>query len=171
MAFETTALYVGAVLMLPGIIFMAKRTDLVKTAVSDAGIKTSSPEMVGLASYYLYLAGMTITSLGAFSLELALAVPPPLAATAAISGPLSVLIYMALAGHSITGIPGVTGPPLPAKIVIGLVGLTLNANAVLMYLDGVAAPWVAFAAVYLGLVLVLHGIAVKARATGWTAMV
>ena len=171
MAFPIAALYVGAILMVPGILFMLKNVDLVKTAVADAKITSASPEMIGIGAYYLYLAGMSITALGAYSLELAMGVPPPLAATAAVSGPLSVLIYMAVAGHSITGIPGVTGPPLPGKIIIGVVGLTLNTNAVMMIMEG-AGSLVPFASVYVFLIAVLHLIAFKHRSTGWnTAMV
>lgn len=171
MAFPIAALYVGAILMVPGILFMLKNVDLVKKAVEDAKITSASPEMIGIGAYYLYLAGMSITALGAYSLELAMDVPPPLAATAAVSGPLSVLIYMAVAGHSITGIPNVTGPPLPGKIIIGVVGLTLNTNAVMMIMEG-AGSLVPFASVYVFLPAVLHLIAFKHRSTGWnTAMV
>ena len=98
-----------------------------------------------------------------YSVGLALELPATLAATAALSGPLTVLGFMAIMKTSITGIPGISGPPMPARIALIIVGFILNGNAIAIALDGTETAWLTFGVVYLFALVVPHGIAGKHR--------
>lgn len=70
---------------------------------------------------------------------------------------------MAITKQSITGIPGITGPPVPARIALILVGLILNGNAIAIAVDGTQTPWVTFVLVYFVSMAIPHAIARKHR--------
>jgi hypothetical protein len=57
---------------------------------------------------------------------------------------------MAVTKTSITGIPGISGPPMPARIMIAVIGLVLNVNVLLHVFDGdiAGAEWIKFVVVY-----------------------
>lgn len=141
---------------------MAKNKETAGNAATEAKF-TLNEQGLSLASYYLFLVGMTLCALGMYSVGLALSLPAPLAATAALSGPLTVLGFMAIMKTSITGIPGISGPPLPARIALLIVGVILNGNAIAIALDGTETAWVTFGVLYFFAMVVPHGIAVKHR--------
>ena len=70
---------------------------------------------------------------------------------------------------SITGIPGIAGPPVPARVILVVIGLFLNINAIAVALDGdePAATWVTFVIVYILSVGIPQAIAYKHRTDGW----
>ena len=144
------------------ILFMAKHRETASNAVAEANF-TLNEQGLSLASYYLFLVGMTLCALGMYSVGLALSLPAPLAATAALSGPLSVLGFMAIMKTSITGIPGISGPPLPARVALLIVGCILNGNAIAVALDGTETAWVTFGILYFFAMAIPHGIALKHR--------
>jgi len=162
MAFDTVAIWAAAFMGIPGILFMAKNKDTVNNAVTEAKF-TLNEQGLSLASYYLFLVGMTLCALGFYSVGLALDLPAPLAATAALSGPLTVLGFMAIMKVSITGIPGISGPPLPARIALLVVGCILNGNVIAVALDGTETAWVTFGILYFFAMAIPHGIALKHR--------
>ena len=147
---------------LPGILFMVKNEETVNNAVGEAKF-TLNAQGLKLASYYLFLLGMTLFTLGMYSVGLAVELPIPLAACAAVSGPISVLIFMGIAKTSITGIPGIAGPPLPPRIALVIVALILNGNAIAVFMDGTAVAWSTFFAVYVAAVGVPHAVGFKHR--------
>jgi len=168
MAFDTVALFFGAAMALPGLIFMAKNTETVGNAIKESKLESAvNPKMLGIASYYLFLAGMILFALGGVILGLAIELPPALAVPAGLAGPLTVLGYMAIMKESITGIPGIMGPPLPARIALIVIGLVINANVIVHAIDGEDDPWIAFGVLYLVCLSVPHLVALKHRKAGW----
>ena len=54
MPFDTVALGFGALMGLPGMMFMAKNKATVQNAIGEAKFESSvNPEMMAIASYYL----------------------------------------------------------------------------------------------------------------------
>jgi hypothetical protein len=158
MAFDTVAIWAAAFMGVPGILFMVKNTKTASDAAEQAKF-TLDANALSLASYYLYLVGMTLFTLGMYSVALALELPAPLAACAALSGPLTVLGFMAIAQVSITGIVGISGPPIPARVALIVVGVILNGNAIAIYQDGTETAWMTFGIVYLVSMAIPHLIA------------
>jgi len=115
---------------------------------------------------------MVVFVLSILIFGLTLDVSPPLAICASITGAVSVLLWMAFTQVSITGIPGIAGPPMPARIVLMVICLVLNINVVLHVLDGdvVALEWIKFGSLYTASVGVPHLIAFRHRSAGWAAM-
>ena len=144
------------------ILFMAKHKDTASNAAAEANFSLNE-QALSLASYYLFLAGMMLCALGFYSVGLALDLPAPLAATAALSGPLSVLGFMAIMKTSITGIPGISGPPLPARVALLVVGCILNGNAIAVALDGTKTAWATFGIIYVLAMGIPQAIALKHR--------
>ena len=105
------------------------------------------------------------------NLGLALGLPPAIAITPGFTSLLSVLLYMFIKSEGITGVPGITGPPLPARVIMGVIALLLNANVVLVLVTGglTAAGQCKLAVVYVLSCSVPHALAAKARAGGWMA--
>ena len=149
----------------PGVLFMAKNTETVGNAAGEAGF-TLSADATALAAYYLFLVGMVLFAISMLTLNLTIGVSPPLAVTAALSGPISVLLFMAIMKTSITGIPGIMGPPLPARVVLIVIGAILNINVIMHIFDGDvdALEWEKFAGLYILAVGVPHLVGAKHRA-------
>ena len=61
---------------------MLKKDDTAMNAATEAKITLTAPAL-GLASYYLFLVGMTLCALGMYSVGLALELTPPLAGESA----------------------------------------------------------------------------------------
>ena len=114
---------------------------------------------------------MVLFQLAILVIGLTLGVPPPLAVCAGITGAITVLLMMAITKTSITGIPGITGPPMPARIMLLLIGAFLNVNAVLHAIDGDidGTTWTKFGCLYAASIAIPHAIAAKHRAAGWNA--
>ncbi len=145
MAYDTITLGVASFMLVPGLLFMLKHKVLVAeiflsnpayTPLKRAAPTPSAfPLYASLAAYYLFLVGALAFCLASVILGLALDLPPAFAVCAGLTGMVTILLYMAVAGHSITGIPGVRGPPVPARIALIIIGIVLNANAYLHYRD------------------------------------
>ena len=105
-----------------------------------------------------------------------------LAVTPGIGSVFGMVAFMMVRGFGITGVPGLNGPPLPAKIILCIVKLTIVANAIVQLeaggsmhpalgVDGVPGgvnPVLRdFAAMYLVAVLVPQLIAAKHRKKSW----
>ena len=171
MAIDGITMGFTCVLLLPGAIFMATNKKVAMNAVKEAGFEKSiNNEALALAAYYLFLLGAVLFELASVILCLTLGVSAPLAVCAGTAGVISILLMMAITKESITGIPGISGPPMPARILIGLIGLLLNVNAILHIFDGdiPSDQWVSFAIVYVISCVVPHGIAFKHRKEGWS---
>ena len=170
MAFDTIALSFGVLMGVPGLLFMVKNKDTVKNAIDEAGFGSKyNTEMLAIASYYLFLAGMMLFGISMMILGLDLGLPAALAVCAALGGPLSVLGFMAITKQSITGIPGISGPPLPARIALIVIGSVININAIMHGIDGAdsAATWIKFFSLYVVAVAVPHLVGFKHRSAGW----
>jgi len=172
MAFDTLALIFACFMGLPGLLFMAKNKDTVKNAEKEAGFSLDASGLA-LASYYLYLTGMALFAIAILVLGITIGLPPPLAVPAALSGPLTILGYMAIMKVSITGIPGIAGPPMPARIALLVIGTVLHANVIMHIFDGdiTALEWEKFIAVYITGLCAPHMIAMKHRSAAASSMV
>jgi hypothetical protein len=171
MAIDQIAMGFACVLLLPSMIFMAKNKETAKHAVEEAGLEKSvNDEALALAAYYLFLLGMVLFQLGCLVLGLTIGVPTPLATCAGTTGAITILLMMAITKQSITGIPGITGPPMPARVVLVIIGTVLNVNVVLHALDGDMDPseWLKFGALYSVSIAVPHLVALKHRSAGWS---
>ena len=136
MAYDTITLGVASFMLVPGLLFMLKHKVLVAEIFLNnpaynplkraAPTPSAFPLYASLAAYYLFLVGALAFCLASVILGLALDLPPAFAVCAGLTGMVTILLYMAVAGHSITGIPGVRGPPVPARIIIGTVSRTLR---------------------------------------------
>jgi len=173
MAFDTAALAAGALMGLPGIIFMVKNKHTVSNAMTEAGFTGENSDMFALACYYLYLVGMVLWALSCLMIGLTIELPAALSACAAVAGPITILFWMAINKTSITGIPGIMGPPLPARVVLMVIGITLHVNAIMHGVDGSdsSSAWIKFFALYFASLAVPHLIGFKHRKDGWKTMV
>ena len=131
--------------------------------------KDKNPKMFALAAYYLFLLGMVLFTLGCFILSVAIGIPPALGVAACIAGPISVLIWMPLMKMSITGIPGIMGPPMPARIVLIVIGTVTTINAIMHGVEGDTdgATWTKFFSIFVSAVGIPHLISFKHRSEGW----
>jgi hypothetical protein len=166
MAFDLVAIGFACLLAGPSMLFMAKNKVIAVGAVKEAEWDAKlTPEMLALASYYLFLLGMVLFTMSMLVISLALSIPPPLAVCSSITGAVSILLWMAMFSTSITGIPGICGPPLPARILLIIIGLVLNVNAIMHVIDGdiVGSVWTKFISVYVCSVAIPHLIAFKHR--------
>ena len=172
MAFDSFTLTFASLMVIPGLIFMLKSKQVVSgVSAQEAGI-TLLPGALALASYYLYLVGMIMFALSMIIVGAASGVPMVLGITAAVSGPISVLLFMSYFRQSITGIPGISGPPMPARILLILIGIVIHANAILHVVDGDVAglDWAKFGGLYVIAVSIPHLIGLKHRKEQWDAV-
>ena len=171
MAFDTLALIFACFMGVPGVLFMIKNTETAKNAEKEAGFSLDASGLA-LASYYLFLTGMVLFSVSMLTLGITIGLPAPLAVTAALSGPLTILGYMAIMKVSITGIPGIAGPPMPARIALLVIGTVLHANVIMHIFDGdiTGLEWEKFIAVYFVALCAPHMVAMKHRSAA-SAMV
>merc|ERR1719478_161224 len=135
----------------PGMIFMLKNKHTVDNAIGEAGFESDkNPKMFAIAAYYLYLLGMVLFTLGMFFLATTLEVPPALGIAAVVGGPISILIWMPVMKMGITGIPGIMGPPMPARIALIVIGVVTNLNAFLHFFPNTEEPitWIKFFSIY-----------------------
>ena len=170
MAIDSVTMGVSCLLLVPATLFMATNKKVAMNAVKEAGLESSiNDNALALAAYYLFLVGGMLFEMGMMILSLTLGLIAPLALCAATSGLISILLMMAITKTSITGIPGITGPPMPARIGLIVVGALLNINAALHIFDGDIsnADWLTFALLYIVSVGVPHAIAFKHRKEGW----
>ena len=178
MSFDTVALWFGAFMAVPGIIFMVKfkvlPTEILLTNPAMAPLKAGPakkefPLFAAVACYYMFLVGGLAFTVGMYHLGLALDVPPALVAGSVLPGMISILLYMAIRGESITGIPGVYGPPKPARVALVVIGLVLVANlaAHIPAGDVDRGTWNKVIVLMLASVGIPHALAAKARAGGW----
>ena len=171
MAYDAFTMGFSCLLLVPGVIFMAKNKAVAMNAVKEAGLEKSvNDEALALAAYYLFLVGMVVFELGTLALSLTLGITPVLAIAAGTAGAISILLTMAITKHSITGIPGITGPPMPARVMLILMGVILTVNTILHFVDGDidGSEWIKFGGVYLMSLVIPHGIAFKHRKEGWS---
>jgi len=172
MAIDNIAMGLACVMIVPALIFMATNKKVAMNAVTEAGLQKSvNDEALALAAYYLFLLGMMIFEFSLLTIGLFIGVSNPLAVCAGVSGAITILLTMAVTKQSITGIPGITGPPVPARVMLLIIGLGLNVNVIMHALDGdiESSEWVKFGAVYLVSVALPHAIAAKHRAEKWSA--
>merc|ERR1711988_75734 len=100
-------------------------------AIEEADLAPKmTDQSIALASYYLFLLGMVLFELAILVVGLTLQLPPPLAVCAGITGAITILLMMSITAVGITGIPGITGPPKPARVMLILIGTLLNWNVV-----------------------------------------
>lgn len=166
MAIDGITMGFSCLLLVPGGIFMAKNKMVASNAVTEAGLESAVNEKaLALAAYYLYLVGMVLFELGTLVFSLTMGVPNPLAVCAGTSGAITILLMMAVTKQSITGIPGITGPPMPARVGLIVIGILLHFNVLLHIFDGDVdgATWLKFLGVYTMSLAVPHGLAFKHR--------
>lgn len=182
-SFDEVALYFGAGLMIPGIMFMLKCKvfwkDTLKLPAFDPlreFMKTDESKIIGgMMTHLGFIVGAIAFSLGLTMLCLAMKLPPALAATPPVTGMCTVLLYMGVAQTGIVGFPGISGPPMPARIVIAVIGLVLNVNWIIIANDGhlkndntqMPDVWTKFIIMYIFSIAFYHGIAYKHRTDGW----
>ena len=131
--FNHVALWCSVPVALVGFIFMAKCKVVFVEAFSLPAFKGvgAAPEVGGLLAHFAFILGMVAwCGFGMTSLALALGLPPAAAITPGFTGLVSVLAYMAAVGSGITGVPGITGPPMPARVINGAIAIVLNVNVV-----------------------------------------
>ena len=105
MAIDQIAMGFACVLLVPGVLFMAKNKETAKNAVTEANLERSvNDEALALAAYYLFLLGMVLFQLGCLVLSLTIGVSTPLATCAGTTGAITVLLMMAITKQSITGV-------------------------------------------------------------------
>ena len=75
----------------------------------------------GLVSHCCFVLGFILFALGMVGIGLSLHLTPSLAMMAAIQGPMSQLLFMAMLRKSPTGHPDVPGPPLVPKVILSVV--------------------------------------------------
>ena len=169
MAFPEIAVYFSILLCLPGIIFMA--TGKVQVEHAFAGIpvltgKPLAPEVGGFILHCLFILGCIAWCWGMVCTALAFGVMPAPAITTGATSLAVVLLFMAVKGTSITGLPGFYGPPIPARIIVGTIALVANANVITTLIEGGSAP-VAFWIIYVLAIAVPQLFGAKLRAEGW----
>ena len=164
---ETYALYSSTLFALIGLVFMGK-------AAAPGGYKepfgqlacmknvACAAEVGGLMAHLFFMLGMLAWSWGCTNIGLCLGLAPVVAVTPGATAMFSALLYMGVGGNGITGVPGLTGPPVPARVIVGTVALLLNAN---LFSQG--APSAEASALYAVAVAVPHLLAAKHRAAGW----
>lgn len=99
---------------------------------------------------------------GCVNLGLALGFDPVLAVTPSATSLFLILAFMFITGNGITGVPGLSGPPVPARIIMGTVGILVNANLFMNIPSGVGF-WV----VYLIAIAWPQALGFKIRSAGW----
>lgn len=128
---ESYALASAGVLTFVGFMFMVKcRVMWHNICLSNpwTGIVQKTPSdcftMWGaLVSHVCFVVGMVSFGFGIVSLGLYLDYPPALAIFAGSTGIMAQLFYMVIFGRSPMGLPGVHGPPIPARVILVLVQL------------------------------------------------
>ena len=173
--FNSVALWCSVPVALVGFIFMAKCKVVFVEAFSLPAFKGvgAAPEVGGLLTHFAFILGMVAwCGFGMTSLALALGLPPAAAITPGFTGLVSVLAYMAAVGSGITGVPGITGPPMPARVINGAIAIVLNVNVVCLVAEGDVSGGAlgALAAVYALAVGVPHALGAKHRSAGWMAV-
>ena len=148
---EQYALYAGAGMSLPGLVFMLNcrklwtsifEQDFFRKAVGSGDSLVKSEAFVhwaAMLSHMAFILGALAFALGTTALGLALALPPALALLAGLSGIMGQLFYMVVNAHSPMGLPGISGPPVPARVVLVVIELALIANAVSGFASGLYA--------------------------------
>ena len=173
MAIDGVTLGFACLLSVPGMLHMANNKAIAMHALTEAGLsysqKSVNDEALALSSYYNFLYGMALFELSLLIIGLAIGLIIPLAICAGVSGAISILLMMAITKVGITGIAGISGPPVPARIMLIIIGVLLNVNAVLHAFDGDvdATVWWKFGGLYLISVAIPHLIALKHRKAGW----
>ena len=109
--------------------------------------------------------GVVAFAWGITNLGLAIGYEPVLAITSGFTGLFRTFVTMGVTGAGITGVPGLTGPPMPARIIMTIVTLVLTANLVMTVLEG-EVP-VSFYAVYGFAIVFPQAIGAKHRSDGW----
>ena len=127
----------------------------------------------GLYAHMGFIIGFIAFNFGITMLGLALKLPPALAAVPGTTSIVSGLMYMALFQTGIIGLPGISGPPIPARVILTAVGLVLNINMFVTAADGTYKNdasddlWTKLIIVYIIAVGIPHGIAAMHRNNGW----
>ena len=73
---------------------------------------------------------------GTTNLGIAIGFPPALSMLTGISAGVTQLFYIVFTNQSPTGLPGVSGPPLPAKVLLTIIESTLLSNAFCGFVSG-----------------------------------
>ena len=169
----TIALWSSVLVSIVGLAFMGKCKALYAQSAELPAFKgvAFSPEVGGLFGHFTFILGALAWIIGMINLGLALGLSPVLAVTPGFTSLVTILLYMFFKKQGITGVPGITGPPLPARVINGLIALLLNLNVVLTLITGGMSGGDFFKLVFVYALAtgVPHVLAAKARGAGWMA--
>ena len=168
MAFADVALWFSIAPMLVGTIFMLTAPKQVAEGFYNLEVlkgKSLAPEVGGLICHIFFMLGAVAWGWGCVNLCLALGIEPVLAVTPSATSLFVMLAFMFITGNGITGVPGLSGPPVPARVIMGTVAILLNANLVMAIMAG-AVP-ISLYIVYVLAIVWPQGISAKHRAAGW----
>jgi hypothetical protein len=125
--------------------------------------KSLSGEVGGLIAHVFFMLGSLAWMWGFVNLGLCLGFEPLVAVTPSATSLFALLAFMFITGNGITGVPGLAGPPVPARVIMGSVFALVTANLV----QTAAGVPTSFWAVYVVCIAVPQAIAAKHRAAGW----
>ena len=165
MDLESIALWSGIAPILVGTIFMVSAPKQVAEGFYKLEVlkgKSMSGEVGGLICHVFFMLDSLAWMWGCVNLGLALGLPPVLAITPSATSLFGLLAFMFVTDTGITGVPGLAGPPVPARIIMGTVAVLVNAN---LFLN--AAPPTFFWLLYVVVIAVPQLIGAKHRAAGW----
>ena len=73
--------------------------------------------------HVFFMLGVVAFSWGCVDLGLAIGYDPVIAVTTGFTGLFSTLLFMGVTATGITGVPGLTGPPIPARVIMATVAI------------------------------------------------
>merc|ERR1712054_676552 len=117
-----------------------------------------------MGTHLFFIIGAVAWAFGMLLLGLALKLDPALASAPAVTTIIFVLAYMVVKKEGITGVPGITGPPMPARVIMSVVFVFLTINLFVQAAAGAisAADWGKLSLVYVLGIGVSQGLAAKA---------
>ena len=168
MAFADIALWFSIAPMLVGTIFMVSAPKQVTEGFYNLDVlkgKGLSSEVGGLICHVFFMLGSLAWEWGCVNLCLALGLDPVLAVTPSATSLFCLIAFMFITGNGITGVPGLSGPPIPARVILGTVGLLVNTNLVMTVMAG-GVP-ISFWVVYVLAIAWPQALGLKIRNAGW----
>ena len=171
---EQYALYAGAAMSLPGVIFMLTCRKLWNETAESSRFNIDMNHKdfkvwAALASHLSFIIGTILFVLGTICGGIALGFPPALAMLGGLSGAITQLFFMVIFNTSPMGMPEVSGPPVPARILLIGVEAMLAFNAYTGFNAGYYTDLPKFLGFLAYAVLIPSIIAKKHRNAGWEA--
>ena len=169
MAFEDVALWCSIAPILIGTVFMLTAKKQVVDGIGNLDVLKDislAPEMGGLMVHVFFMLGVVAFCWGITNLGLALGYEPVLAVTIGFTSLFGTFVFMMAAKTGITGVPGLSGPPMPARIIMSLVSIILTVNLVMTAMDDDDVP-MSYWLVYVFAIAWPQAIGFKHRSDGW----